>query len=124
MKVSQQINFIVFSKGADSLYSLTADGKYCPSSLGRNKWKTLIVSEADLQSNCNKEGFNVISEERGASRARIGILGNNEEDCKTCDSRIGFGTGRYHDDTNTCGNEHGWKWLPTRIKATGYILVQ
>ncbi|CAH3165767.1 unnamed protein product [Porites evermanni] len=26
-------------------------------------------------------------------------------DCSNCDSRIGFGTGGYHDDSNTCGNE-------------------
>ena len=64
----------------------------------------------------------------GSSRARIGFLGNNEQDCITPDSRIGFGTGGYHDDNNTCGNEatndtssdNGDK----HIKAMGYILVQ
>ena len=64
----------------------------------------------------------------GSSRARIGFLGNNERDCITPDSRIGFGTGGYHDDNNTCGNEainhtssdNGGK----QIKAMGYILVQ
>ena len=60
------------------------------------------------------------------SKARIGFLGNNENDCGTCDSRIGFGTGGTHDDSNTCGNEavaeadNGDK----HIKAMGYILVQ
>lgn len=60
------------------------------------------------------------------AKARIGILGNNENDCNTCDSRIGFGTGGNQDDFNTCGNEaivsgdNGDK----HIKAMGYILVQ
>ena len=60
------------------------------------------------------------------SKARIGILGNNEYDCGACDSRIGFGTGGLHDNTNTCGNEatslgdNGDK----HIKAMRYILVQ
>jgi len=51
-------------------------------------WKTLIGSQASLQRNCNKEGFNV-----AIGKARIGIVGNNENDCNSCDSRIGFATG-------------------------------
>ena len=86
MKIGQQINFIVINKQANSLYSLITDGQYRNTSLGRNTWKTLIGSQASLQLNCNKEGFNVLD------KARIGILGNNEDDCITCDSRIGFGT--------------------------------
>ena len=90
----------------------------------------LIGLQASLQLNCNKEGFNaaVYSNKRSndPSKARIGILGNNENDCETADSRIGFGTGGQHDDNNTCGNEASWK--PDNevrhIKAMGYILVQ
>ena len=59
-------------------------------------------------------------------KARIGILGNNENDCVTTDSRIGFGTGGAHDDSNTCGNEakHGGDNGDKHIKAMGYILGQ
>ena len=35
-------------------------------------------------------------------RARVGILGNNEKDCTSTDSRIYFGAGGYHDDNRTC----------------------
>ena len=59
------------------------------------------------------------------SKARIGIISNNGNDCSSCDFRIGFGTGGYPDDSNTCGNEA--KHLTNNgdkiIKAMGYILV-
>ena len=125
MKIGQQTNFIVINKQANSLYSLIADGKYRNTTLGRDKWKKLIGSEASLQDNCNKEGFNALFDS-SHSRARIGIVANQERDCLTCDSRIGFGTGGYPDDSNTCGNEASYS--PDNgdkhIKAMGYILVQ
>ena len=128
MKIGKQINFIVINKQANSLYSLIADGQYRNTSLGRNTWKTLIGYQASLQRNCNKEGFNGVSSRRHFSKARIGILGNNENDCNSCDSRIGFGTGGRHDDSNTCGNQATHLRFPDNgdkhIKAMGYILVQ
>ncbi|KAL9954476.1 hypothetical protein ACROYT_G042020 [Oculina patagonica] len=119
MKIGKQLNFIVINKQANSLYSLIADGQYRGTSLGRNTWKSLIGSQASLLPNCNKEGFNVASTDASLGKARIGILGNNENDCIQCDSRIGFGTGGRHDDSNTSGNEDVY----THIKAMGYILV-
>ncbi len=70
------------------------------------------------------EGFNVHPPLH--VKARIGIVGNNENDCKTCNSRIGFGTGGAVDDTNTCGNEAvaGGDNGVKNIKAMGYILIQ
>ena len=126
MKIGQQINFIVINRQADSLYSLIADGQYRNTSLGRNKWKTLIGSQASLQSKCNKDGFNVVSDHNSNSKARIGILGNEQNDCRTCDSRIGFGTGGSPDNSSTCGNEalHSSDNGDKHIKAMGYILVQ
>ena len=126
MKIGQQIRFIVINKQANSLYSLIADGQYRNTSLGRDTWKSLIGSEASLQQKCNLEGFNVMSP-YNHSKARIGILGNEQDDCTTCDSRIGLGTGGSPaDNSNTCGNEaidsadNGHK----HIQAMGYILVQ
>ena len=125
MKIGNQTKFIVINKQANSLYSLITDGQYHVTLLGRNTWKKLIGPQASLQSNCNKEGFNVVVDSRW-SKARIGIIANQENDCFTCDSRIGFGTGGEHDDSNTCGNlathepDNGHK----HIKAMGYILVQ
>ena len=126
MKINQQINFTVINKTANSLYSLIADGQYRNTSLGRDTWKRLIGSQASLQPNCSKEGFNAASADSGHSKARIGILGNDADDCVWCDSRIGFGTGGLYDDSNTCGNEAPIKSDngDKHIKAMGYILVQ
>ena len=61
-----------------------------------------------------------------AIRVRIGILGNNENNCAYCDSRIGFGSGGFPNNTNTCGieakffSDNGDK----HIKAMGYIFIQ
>ena len=126
MKIGHQIKFTVINVHANSLYSLIADGHYRATSLGRHMWKTLIGSQASLQLNCNKEGFNAVCNS-GASRARIGYVGNNENDCTSCDSRIGFGTAGYSDDTNTCGNVAGSSGVDNGnryIKTMGYILVQ
>ena len=108
------------------MYSLIADGQYRSTSLGRDTWKSLIGSDASLQKNCNKEGFNAVGDNSDQSKARIGIISNQQDDCSSCDSRIGFGTGGKHDNSNSCGNEatrspdNGDK----HIKAMGYILVQ
>jgi len=126
IKIGQKIKFIVINKHANSLYSLIADGQYRATSLGRDTWKELIGSEASLQSYCNREGFNAVANFEVNAKARIGLISNNEDDCGTCDSRIGFGSGGYPADTNTCGNaamgtaDNGDK----TIKAIGYILIQ
>ena len=123
MKIGSQVKSIVIYRQANSLYSLIADGEYRSTSLGRNTWKKLIGIQASLQKNCNREGFNSGTSSR---RARIGIISNNENDCKTCDSRIGFGTAGHPDDSNTCGNvaRYGGDNGDKHIKAMGYILVQ
>ena len=124
MKISQQFKSVVINHQARSLHSLIADGKYRVTSLGRNTWKKVFGSRASLQTNCKKEGFNAICTDSNASKARIGIIGNNENGCSSCDSRIGFGTGGFHDDSNTCGNEAaGGDNGDQHIKAMAYILV-
>ncbi|RMX40996.1 hypothetical protein pdam_00011602 [Pocillopora damicornis] len=115
MKIYQQLNFVVIKRQAESLYSLIADGQYHPTSLGPS-----------LQTRCNQEGFNADDDQGIASKARIGIISNNEWNCSSCDSRIGFGTGGAPDDSNTCGNEENWNPdnRERHIKVMRYILVQ
>ncbi|XP_022805212.1 uncharacterized skeletal organic matrix protein 5-like [Stylophora pistillata] len=127
MKIDQKLRFIAINKQADSLHSLIADGHYRNTSLGRDKWKELVGSDASLQKHCNMEGFNAFSSWMNRSKTRIGIVSNNEKDCQSCNSFIGFGTGGHPNDAKSCGNEatddssdKGRK----SIKAMGYILVQ
>ncbi|HAN30682.1 MAG TPA: hypothetical protein DCQ06_03710, partial [Myxococcales bacterium] len=77
---------------ANSLYSVVADGKYraFTKNAGRSAWKGLI-SGSTLQKNCNREGFNNRTNLSNHAGIRIGILGNEQSDCSTPDSRIGFG---------------------------------
>jgi len=126
MKIGHQINFIVINKQANSLYSLIADGQYRNTSLGRNTWKKLIGSQASLHLNCNREGFNVVSDTDWMSKARIGLLGDDNPNCNKSKSRIGFGTRGYPHDGVTCGNTaiNGPDNGDKRIEAMGYILVQ
>ncbi|PFX28221.1 hypothetical protein AWC38_SpisGene7037 [Stylophora pistillata] len=123
MKNSEQVNFILINKTADSLHSLIADGKYRNTSNGRDAWKSLLGSNGSLELNCNKEGFNAHTKFSGRPKARIGILGDEQNYCNSSDSRIGFGTGP---DSNTCGNVAAWGADNgyRNITAMGYILVQ
>nr|AGO04749.1 egg protein [Fimbriaphyllia ancora] len=120
MMIHGQIKFVVLDKKASSLHSLIADGQYRATSLGRNQWKTLIGSDASLQRNCNKEGFNPVPETW--RRVRIGFVANQENDCRTCDSYVGFGSR----GDMSCGNYAAWGGDNgnRHTTAMGYILVQ
>ena len=125
MKIGHQVNSIVINKQANSLHSLIADGNYRSTSLGRDTWKKLIGQQASLQRNCNKEGFNSQTFQQ-RSRARIGIISNEQNHCYSPDSTIGFGTGGYPYYNSTCGNKarHQSDNGDKSIEAMGYILVQ
>ena len=121
----ENFNFLVINQTADSLYSLIADGQYRATSLGRETWKSLIGHQASLQINCNIEGFNARCFKDFNSKARIGFVANEQNNCGSCNSRIGFGTGGFPDNSSTCGNvaaihsDNG----NTKITAMGYIFV-
>ena len=129
MKEHKHIRFIFINQQVSSLYSLIADRRYCATSLGRDTWKSLIGPQASLQPGCNKEGFNVGSVHDGYSKARIGILGNEGNDCSKCDSRIAFGGGGTPHKPNKCGNgaKHGGGGGGDKgnknVKTWGFIFV-
>ena len=62
------------------------------------------------------------------SKAKIGIVSNQQNNCSSSESRIGFGTGGTADDSKACGNEaasnHNVDNGGKHIKAMGYVLVQ
>ena len=82
-----------------------------------------LINGVQLQPHCNKEGFNV-QRSRSRRKARIGILGNNEDDCKSCDSVIGFGI-KITKRKGSSGNIYYIdKDTNIKLKAFGYIFVQ
>lgn len=132
MKVNGVTNWLMINQTASSLYSLLASGTYTPLNMGRNAWKSLILASS-LQENCGVEGFNVDPPESvypNHAVARIGILANGENDCTSCDSRIGFGTEgdlAGQDGTNSCGNEVQYAVPADAIrhtKANCYIFLK
>ena len=102
-----------------SLYDIISKGTYQATTLGRNRWKKLI-DRSSLQPYCNMEGFNIALTWR---KARIGLVANEQNDCSSPDSFIGFGTNA---NRLTCGNfarhggDNGDKTTPT----TGFFFVQ
>ena len=108
---------------ASSLYSVIADGQYRNTSAGQAAWKSLIAGSS-LQPNCNQEGFNF---GKGGLSGRLGLGANNEDDCDSCDSWIGFGVRiTYCNVEAACGNYQPCFGDPDVLNypAFGYILVQ
>ena len=123
MKYNDNLRAFSFSYPASSLYDLIADGRYRPTHLGRNKWKSLI-SGSSLQRHCNREGFNVYY---SYIRVRLGLLANEQNHCHSPDSYLGLGAYFYTNTGNTAGNlapccspDNGHK----NLKVMGYILVR
>jgi len=54
-------------------------------------FKTIMPFGNNIQPHCNWAGFNTHLAIGGATRARFGVLMNNENDCNTVDSMIGMG---------------------------------
>eukprot|EP00118_Oscarella_pearsei_P015905 m.147719 g.147719 ORF g.147719 m.147719 type:complete len:298 (+) comp38471_c0_seq1:224-1117(+) len=116
---------VTLQKSAKSFYHIMFGSRYHPTNIGRNTWKSLIP-DSSLQPHCNKEGFNV----RLGNSVRIGILSNQENDCLSPDSFIGFGVQstscRRDFRPNSCGNmasctpDNGDK----NIFAMGYIFAR
>ncbi len=136
VKVNGVVKWIVIDHQASSLFNVIANGAFQKTTAGKEAWKSLI-NGSGFQQNCNREGFNIESDSSSQSymKVRIGFMANNQEDCGSCDTCIGFGTAARgcskhdnHDGTvrnTTCGyiaicgyfsNQH--------TAAFGYILVQ
>lgn len=83
------VSRIRIDHSATSLYDVFSPGALVTFSMGRSAWLDSVAG-ASLQDNCNLEGFNIAN---GYNKVRLGIVGNNENDCESHDSRIGIGAG-------------------------------
>jgi len=125
MRVGSAYRWLVVPKTASSLRAIFATNKHQATKVGRAAWLSLL-SNSSLQNNCNAEGFNVGN---SGAQVRIGIIGNNENNCSSPDSRLGFG-GRGNrcgqDYNNTCGNTArcGGHAGNRNTKVFGYILFR
>ena len=138
MNVSDVTKWIMINDiQASSLFNLIADGVFNSTNVGRETWRSLI-DPSFFQENCNVEGLNVqpnISSFGNYVKVRIGIVANNQNDCGTCDSCIGFGIsarscGGYDLTSTSCGvsrvacDRENRKEPNKNMAAFGYILVQ
>jgi hypothetical protein len=113
--VNNNTNWMLLNHTASSLYNVIADGNYTATNAGRANWLSLI-NGSSLQPNCNKEGFNMKH-----PMLRIGFAADNQSDCASPNSLIGFGINRpnwkmYSGTMNFLTN--------ITLKAFGYILVR
>ena len=123
-----ETKWMLLDNKASSLYSLIADGQFRGTSAGKTNWMSLIKGSS-LQPHCNNEGFNIhFSNGHFKTYVRLGFVANNEGDCLSCDSWIGFGgynAGCNQGENRACGNRAICATDPiTDIRAFGYIFVQ
>jgi hypothetical protein len=134
MKVNVATKWIALNYTTNSLHSVIEDGTFKKTTVGKEAWKSLIDGSS-LQENCNEEGFNIQRNYMFFSwqwymNIRIGLVANNENDCDTYDSCIGFGIVRGcwgHVRSTTCGAENMANCVQLNNKNTaafGYILVK
>jgi len=112
------VRHLVIETEAESMAALMAGG-HIETALGRDTWTGLLST--NLLPNCNHEGLN--NTLTSSMQNRIGILGNNETDCTSCDSALGFG--------NTISG-HPWGSMPScgggqagsATSANGWVFVR
>lgn len=118
---------LVIDEPSQSLYDLIADGNYRPTKGGRDIWKSILPGSS-LQKGCLQEGFNAHGNQLNSAGSRIGAIADDQPNCLSPDSFIGFGTtgGTCGVNKNTsCGNEAGCNADngDKHIQAFGYVFV-
>jgi subtilisin-like proprotein convertase family protein len=86
MKVAGATKWLLLTQTGTSLMDLMK-GAVAYTSLGRAAWKSLVAGSS-AQPYCNREGFNISC---GSRAVRLGFLTNQENDCNSCDSFLGYG---------------------------------
>ena len=121
--------WIAIDHQASSLFDVIADGNFTATHITKSKWESLI-DDSTLHQYCNIQGFNI----RGRyyyrrMHVRIGLVANQQNDCNTFNSCIGFGASitacNSRVNKKACGSiYHACGYYPDNIAAFGYILVQ
>ena len=111
---------------ANSLFALFSPGTYVASMGTKAGWQGLVPMNS-IQANCNQEGVNNAPAGNMNGRVRLGILGNNQNDCMSPDSAIGLGFGNFACMNNpfiSVGNLNCEPNPPVKRTGMGYIFVR
>jgi len=122
MVTGEDTNSAVLDVGAGSCVELF-NRTYSMATVSRDDWLGM-VPDPSLQANCGDQGINVAPRSDQA-RVRIGIVGNNENNCNSANSRIGIGGAGENDDVTT-GNVARWNgWDNNRDTVSfAYVFVR
>lgn len=120
------VNWLKISRASASLQALFASGTYVDTGTPRKDWMILIPGSG-LQLHCNIGGINAIV---ASQRVRLGFIANQENDCNSPDSVVGFGIG----SGNAFGSKASYPPIvdylgaslgdPTIVQSFGYIFVR
>ncbi len=115
--------WLVLPVSGASLQALFLAGA-TPTQLGPQAWEKLL-DVGSVQSNCLMEGVNVMP--AGGGRVRVGIVGNNEDDCASNDSWLGLGgAAACGVSKTTVGNVACWSadHGDANVAVMGYLMVR
>lgn len=122
MVIAKDTNAVVLDVGAMSCVELFNRG-YSMTTIDRDVWLSM-VPDPSLQDNCGAQGINVAPQSDQA-RVRIGIIGNNENNCNSANSRIGIGGAGENDDVTTGNVARYSGWGNDRNTVSfGYVFVR
>lgn len=122
MVTGSETHALVLDAGGTSCVQLF-NGPSVTTAIARDTWLAM-VPDVSLQDNCGRQGTNV-APAGDQARVRIGIIGNNENNCDSSNSRIGIG-GAAENDAVTTGNIARWNgWGNDRDTVSfGYVFVR
>jgi hypothetical protein len=119
MVTGTETRAVILDVGAGSCVQLFNRG-YSMTTVDRDTWLAM-VPDVSLQDNCGMQGINV-APDSDELRVRIGIIGNNEGNCNTPNSRIGVG-GAGENDGVTTGNVARWNGIGEDRNTVSFAYV-
>lgn len=93
-----RLRWVRFSVTGDSLLEIFQRPVRTPISLGRELWLDAVPG-SELQEDCSREGMNVGPT---YNRVRIGIVGDNDSNCQSADSKLGVGGSLDCEECSAC----------------------
>ena len=118
MKHEAEANWLSFPISSSSLRGIFSSSTSIHLNLPLSKWYGLIPGPTTLlQPNCHRQGINIRKDYNNILISRIGIMGNNENECMSPDSAIGIGL-------NRATQSSGSYYLATIYSRQAYIFIQ